>query len=317
MTHPIWIRQKDGLAFRDVPTHQGGRMPDFCIIGSAKCGTSALNAMLAKQPGFAMSFIKESHYFSTDAMLEKGDDWYRGLYHAAKPGQLLGEASTSYTRYPLVDGTAARMAAANPDMKLIYVIREPLKRTESECLQTLKYTRNVLGEDNTHMSLDEYYDMIEDPTHPHHTAIFSTSCYIDQIEAFDAHFPKENMLVLMQDDLKRDGAAVLERVCDFLGADKGALVSADLVRNATAGWQESLDRERGASKFQKIPSYDTLKNFVPAGIKSRLLNAAAGGETANRLAFSETRRAELTEKFREPNQRLQERIGTLPADWST
>ena len=290
-------------------------MPDFCIIGSAKCGTSALNAMLKKQADFAMCPIKESHYFSTKAIHEKGDDWYRGLYHGAKPGQILGEASTSYTRYPLVRGTAERMAAANPDLKLIYIIREPVKRTESECLQTLKYARNVLGEDNTHMTLDDYFDMIENPAHPHHTAIFATSCYIDQIDAFDACFPKENMLVLLQNDLHNDSKKVLAQICDFLGADSSKLVTADVTKNVTAEWKTSLDRENVASKFRAIPFYDVLKGLLPERIKEKLLAAVPGD--SKRLEFSEDRRALLTDAFRAPNRHLRERIGPLPEDWST
>ena len=33
-----------------------------------------------------------------------------------------------------------------PDAKLIYLVREPVARIESECMQALKYERYVLGE---------------------------------------------------------------------------------------------------------------------------------------------------------------------------
>ncbi len=165
-TAPVWARTKDGLAFADVATVAGGRMPDFCIVGAAKCGTTALNAMLAAQPFIFMNPLKEPHYFSTKVILDKGDDWYRGLYARATPDQFLGEASTSYTRYPLCDETIGRLIAANPGMKLIYMLREPVSRTESECLQLLKFTRHALGEDHTHLPLDDFFRMVEDPGHP-------------------------------------------------------------------------------------------------------------------------------------------------------
>lgn len=47
---PIWIRGPDGIAFDDIPVHDGGRMPNFCVIGAAKAGTTALDKRLSRHP---------------------------------------------------------------------------------------------------------------------------------------------------------------------------------------------------------------------------------------------------------------------------
>jgi hypothetical protein len=311
-TLPIWVRTKDGVSFGDVPVHSGGRMPDFCIIGAAKSGTTGLNAMLAAQSFIYMNPLKEPHFFSTPAILEKGDDWYRGLYAKAASTQFLGEASTSYTRHPAVEGTAARLAAANPDMKLIYVLRNPLARVESECLQTLKYASSVLDEDHTYLSLDDFFHQIEQPDHSYYSAIVSTSTYIDQIEHFRQHFSADNMLIVLQEDLKRDPKQVLTNICALLGADPALLVDTYIRANVTSDWQAGVARTRKAAKFQKLPFYSILKAVVPSQLKSYLLRHTK--EETN-LRFSDGLREELTERFREPNRRLAKILGALPADW--
>jgi|SRR6056297_703265 len=317
MVHlPFWIRNKSGVAFSDFPERLGGRMPDFCIIGAAKCGTTALNRMLSQQPSFYMSPIKEPHYFSTEFMLEKGQDWYRGLFSEAEPYQVCGESSTSYTRYPIVEGTAARMADANPDMKLIYIMREPVSRTESETLQTMKYAKNVLGEDHSTMPLDDFFYMIEEPNHPYYSAIFETSCYIKQIEAFMEYFEAENMLLLLQEDLKSSTISVLERVANFLGVDPTTLIESNVSRNVTSDWIGGLERERAATGFSNLPFYNALKPFVSLKLKTRLLKIA-GNRTnlSGDLRFSLKLREELREKFRCPNRRLRARLETVPENW--
>lgn len=312
---PIWIRDANGMAFSDIPVTPGGRMPDFCIIGAAKGGTTALNAMLDAQPFVFMNPLKEPHYFSTPELLERGDDWYRGLYAGASEDQILGEASTSYTRYPLVAGTAERMAAANPQMKLIYVLRNPVARAQSECLQTMKYAHRVLKEDHTHKSLDDFFREIEQPEHPYYADIVATSTYIDQIDAFRKVFDLENILILMQEDIRTDPKGTLSRICDFLGVDSSKLVDTDLRANVTAEWQEALSYERVETRFSKIPFYRTLKAIAPAGLKSYLLRKSSAKKMPTTQKFSPALKADLADIFREPNRRLSALIGPLPEDW--
>lgn len=309
---PIWSRTVNGVSFSDIPVRSNGAMPDFCIIGSAKSGTSALSAMLAAQPFIHMIPIKEPNYFSTEVMLARGDDWYRGLYAGATKGQLLGEASTSYTRYPAVEGTAERMAAANPNMKLIYVIRNPVARAESDCLQILKYAKYVLNEDFTKMPLDTFFRMIEQPNHSYYSAIASTSMYIDQIEQFRKHFCMENIIILFQSDIKINSKQVLIKICNLLNVDPTMLVDFDIQSNVTSEFHDGLSRIQAVAKFQKIPFYRSLKSTVPSWMKSYLLRI---NSPKVKLRFSDDLRNELTEKFREPNRRLASLLGTLPADW--
>ena len=309
---PIWSRRKDGIAFADVPTRPGGRMPDFCIIGAAKAGTTALNAILDQHPDIFMCPLKESHYFSTGAMLARGDDWYRGLYAEARDDQMAGEASTSYTRLPMTTGTAERLAAANPGMKLVYVLREPVARTESECLQTVKYARNLLGRDLSDKPLDEVLDILSDPTSDLYTAPIETSDYARQIAAYDAVFPREAMLILFQDELRDRPAETVARVFDHLGLPR-AEIDPGLKSNVTADFTTGLRDERLAARFRGLPGYGLLRGLMPKTLKDRIKAAVPRPEPR----LSDARRNALSRHFADRNADLAERLGgELPPEWS-
>lgn len=313
---PIWSRTLQGVSFSDVPTVPGGRMPDFCVIGTAKGGTSSLNSYLASHPSIFMCALKEPNYFSTPVMLERGDDWYRGLYAAAAPDQLCGEASTSYTRYPAVTGTAERLAKANPGMKLVYSIREPVSRTESDCLQVMKYVRGVLGEDHTAETLDTFFLQLSDPDHDFYLAPRETSLYADQLEQFEAHFPPEQILIIDSAELNSETATTLARILAFLGLDMPDSLDIETRQNVTAEFETALREERGLDQFRANPFYGLVRKVLPETLKRRIRQRLAQDVSLGHLRFSDSLRDRLQDQFAGPNDRLRRKYGLALNGWS-
>jgi hypothetical protein len=108
------------------------RQPNFITIGAMKSATSTLHEQLKQQPGFFMSEEKEPNFFSNDEIYANGLDWYSSLFSNAAPGDLCGESSTHYTKLTTYPHTVARMKAALPHVKLIYMIRHPIDRPNIE-----------------------------------------------------------------------------------------------------------------------------------------------------------------------------------------
>src|ERR1700751_4687440 len=121
-----------------TPAAGGLRIPDFFIVGHAKCGTTALYEMLGQHPQIFMPEYKwgagkEPWYYSRDNPHPQTDgvrsvaftgrhavtlEEYARLFADARPDQLVGEASTSY----LWSATAAhRIAQARPDARIIAI----------------------------------------------------------------------------------------------------------------------------------------------------------------------------------------------------
>ena len=317
MTEPVpfWVRTPQCVAFADVPTRAGGRMPDFCIIGAAKSGTTSLYHYLAAHPGIFMCPIKEPHYFSTDAIHTRGEDWYRGLYAEAGADQICGESSVSYTYHPIGPETAARMYRANPAMKLIYIVRQPVERIESEALQTMKYLKRVLKEDWFHMALDDFLDMIEDPVSPYYGAIVETSKYNRQIEIFEQHFPTDQILLLTQRDLRDTPDTVLARCHAFLGVDAHEATDLGGDRNVTANFLNSMARNRALDRLRRLPGYDLIKTLLPGRMKARILASATRSEDAVKPVLSPARKAHLETELGAQNALFEARIGRPWTTW--
>lgn len=119
--------------------------PDYVIIGAMKCGTSTLAAQLGAQPGLYMSTPKEPNFFSDDDVFARGPDWYAGLFAAAAPGDLAGEASTHYTKLPDHPHSLPRLAAMLPAPRLIYLIRDPVARAVSHYIHDWTENRIATG----------------------------------------------------------------------------------------------------------------------------------------------------------------------------
>ena len=93
-------------------------LPSFIIMGAMKCATSSIQKQLSLQDGIFMSEPKEPNFFSDDSVYSKGFSWYSQLFDDARTGDILGEASTHYTKLPDKPNSVVRMKKMLPDVKL-------------------------------------------------------------------------------------------------------------------------------------------------------------------------------------------------------
>jgi hypothetical protein len=215
---------------------QGKRraLPDFLILGAQKSGTSSLYRYLAQHPQIRASEPKEVHYFDggsdvANDSYARGEAWYRShfpLLSDLAPGQKVFEASPLYLLHPLA---AERIAAAVPQAKLIAVLRNPVDRALSH------YFHNVRNNDlrvnreelppRAAMAAEEarLADVIARGDYGNEIYRAFTykarGRYLEQLERYWAHFPRENLLTLRAEDLFRDPAATVGQVFDFLELD--------------------------------------------------------------------------------------------------
>ena len=102
-------------------------LPTFFVVGSPKCGTTALAQMLAAHPDVFLSEPKEPHFF--DAHHDNGLQPYMEQHFAGWSGAgVAGEATPSYLAVPYVP---ARIRSAIPGARLIAILRNPVQRAYS------------------------------------------------------------------------------------------------------------------------------------------------------------------------------------------
>ena len=182
-----------------------GRLPNFVVVGAMKAGTTSLYHYLRPHPQVFMPKIKELDFFAEGMNWERGLDWYRHQFAAApREATALGEASTVYAKFPRYQGVAERMERVLPDVRLIYVVRHPIDRIRSH------YEHRVASGAET--------APIED-------AVFDNPIYIDysryalQVEQYLEHFSREQLMIVVAEEMRSDRAGVMSRVYGFLGAD--------------------------------------------------------------------------------------------------
>lgn len=207
-------------------THGLRALPDFLIIGTQKGGTSSLLNYLLAHPRVGRHTRKEIHFF--DREFARGPAWYRGHFplraglraRAAVAGGpvVCGESSPSYLAHPLAP---ARAAGLVPGARLIVLLRNPIDRAHSHVRHQVRRGKESRSPDEALAAELDAPDpgpmwgqgAVAGPWHSY----LNRGRYVDQLLGWEAHYPREQMLVLASEALFREPRRVYARVLDFLG----------------------------------------------------------------------------------------------------
>jgi hypothetical protein len=202
---------------------------DFAIIGAQKSGTTSMFKYLVKHPRIHMPAEKEVPFFSRDDLYQAG--WPRFVetyFHAADPQRLWGTASPQYMADPRVP---ERMHAANPQTRLIALLRNPIDRAYSHFTMSLR--RNMEQRDFAQAVEEllqpqqlaecrqaippDYAEGYSQARHEVSRYYLVWSEYGRALQRFLDYFPNQQLLVLYMEDMQRDPQAAIDAVLRFLG----------------------------------------------------------------------------------------------------
>jgi hypothetical protein len=269
------------------PRHAAGRrLPDFFIVGHAKSGTTALYEMLRAHPQVFMPRMKEPQFFAkenpkrsedeplsfahTGERLETYDD-YLARFQAARPDQLMGEASTSYVWSRTA---AARIAAAQPEAKIIVLFREPAAFLRSLHLQMLQNSSETQSDLRRALALeDARREGRELPPKQNWPAalIYSERVrYAEQLRRFHELFSPERVLVLIYEEYRADNEATVRRVQRFLGIDDTVPIEPLQVNPTVRVRSEQVREAVRAAHRADDPASRALKSTLKAMTPARL-----------------------------------------------
>jgi len=200
---------------------------NFILIGAMKSGTSYIANNLEAHPEISFSRDKEPHYFSKYNMsLEE----YHQLFDFSKAHR--GEASTTYSFYPEFNkDVAADIYKYNPEMKLIYIVREPFDRITSDYMHL--YTRKY-----THLEFNQAIKKIP--------GIIHRTQYKTQLQKYLKFFDREQILLLQYEELSKSPERCFKRITDFLNIAEFEEIDRTLVNS-------SLHSNKTSYRFNQIP----------------------------------------------------------------
>ena len=186
-------------------------LPTFMIPGAAKGGTSYLAYVLGRHPDVCMTYPKEPGFFSTSpeksapVVYHKGLGFYRKYFLEYRGQKHIGDASTIY----FVDPASPRLIHQHiPNVKLVFSLRNPIDRVYSHYWEDIKNGRKRPDFKTFLFSKDE-----QSRRHLH------CSRYDIHLRRYFAQFSRDQMLILLYDDLKNNRVHTIDTILSFLGLE--------------------------------------------------------------------------------------------------
>src|SRR5919108_4032985 len=186
----------------------GGALPNLVVIGAMKCGTNALHHLLDRHPEIAMSEPKELNFFFGPDRIDR-EAWTRGNWgrgvawyaqHFDTPAAVRGESSPGYTS-PSHPEVALRMSALVAAVRLIYLVRDPVQRAISQY-----HHHQAEGAETRPLE-----EALLDP----HSQYISRSRYYDRLAPFLAHFDRQAIAIVGQEELAAQPRRTLRALFEF------------------------------------------------------------------------------------------------------
>jgi hypothetical protein len=243
-------------------------LPTFLIIGAVKAGTTSLHHYLDQHPEIQMSAVKETNFFSGAAdgvpyPVSRVDslDAYERLFDPAFA--VRGEASPGYSNHPRREGVPERIEALLPEVKLVYIVRDPIARA-------ISHFQMQVGLSEERRPAAEALTDLSEPR----TSYLQPGLYATQLELYLRRFPQEQILIVDQADLRADRAPTLRQVFDFLGVtgevDPARFEEELMSANQWRAYSPAYRRLRGAiaPMLRRLPQSlrDSLRGSVEHAI---------------------------------------------------
>ena len=212
-TNRLFIEKKSNFTYQ----FQDKRIVEFIIIGAQRSGTTSLSLNLAKHPEIYINnnkdpAISEVHFY--DINWKKGIEWYKKQFNYKF--KIVGEKTPSLINLPY---TFPLIQSVNPYVKLILTLRNPITRAYSAWkLNTKNKTekrtfidainhelKHKINTPNTFYTISKKY--------------LQRGLYANYIKELYRWFPKQNILILIMEDLSINTKDNYNKIFKFLNVN--------------------------------------------------------------------------------------------------
>ena len=268
-----------------------GRLPDFLGVGPPRAATSWLDAVLRGHVGLPRE-IKEVDFFVEN--YARGIEWYMSYFRDCDPALPAGEICPSY--YSAI--ARNRIALHIPRCRIICTFRDPVEWRYS-------FYKLALRNAWTHDDFGTW--VMKNPTNNE-----------GGLKAWFDSFGRENVLVLIHDDLEADAQSYLDSVCEFIGIESFAVAQSPVGDRRVNTFSAPPRNRRLARRARKLrdwlrarEAYHTISLLGRAGIWRYCFEG--GDEFA---PIDPALEARLRERFRPEVEALAQLTGRDLSMWS-
>lgn len=194
-------------------------LPDFILPGAPKCATSSLYEWLTQHPMVRRASCKEPtnfiHYPTSELRLRMHFPFRFGRRF------LTGEASVEYFTHP---HAAEHIHAIVPHVRLIFVLRNPIERAWSDYCMFVKFRAEredfdtVIRRSMQWFAYPEIQPLLDSALKNAFSPVryLASGLYADVLSRWFRYFPREQCLVVFQEDLLEDPRLVQSKILQHL-----------------------------------------------------------------------------------------------------
>lgn len=256
-------------------------MPDYCIIGFPKCGTTSLHEYLNKHPDVYLPIGKEIDFF--DRLYSRGQNWYKAAFPLTlkkfyiqkmkKRIFLTGEATPRYIYHPYA---LERIKKLKPNMKLIILIRNPVDRAFSHYKMNKNNDYEYLDFEN---ALDEekerikgrYEKMQKDQKYYSWNydlyAYIELGQYYEKIKKCFELFDQKQVMIIQSEEFQKNTSDIYKQVLKFLELPKHELSEYKFFKKKNyEGEKMSLEIRKRLEQYFK-PYNEKLSKLIEQDIE--------------------------------------------------
>lgn len=219
-------------------------MYKFLGIGAQKTGTTWLYEMLRQHPDIAFPLGKEVHYWNRAYPAQSSDDYFAKFQH---PTLSEGEITPAYAF--LASTTIEEIYRHQPDLKIIFIIRNPVERAWSSAKMALGRAEMKFCEASDAWFIDHFNSKGSLLRGDYE------ACLRRWIEVYSA----EQVLVLKFEDIKQTPDDVLSKCCHHIGINEFDTVQLGLMQTTQAVFSTS---EQKLNYYLKRHLLDLYQNKI-------------------------------------------------------
>jgi hypothetical protein len=300
-------------------------LPNFIMIGAAKCGSTSLYNYLRQHPDVYMCPKEDANFFALEGGVvslympplgEKiGRKWvqtleeYGSLFEAASGQRAIGESSNIYLN---ISRSAERIQHYCPEARIMAILRNPVDRAFSNFLHLLGMGLEPHADFADALKAEE--ERVRAGWHPM-WFYKQTGCYHTMLQPYFERFDKSRIRIFLYDDLSRNPISLVQSVFDFLEVDKSFRPDVSEVHKSTG-----VPGNKSLHRFltERNPLKTFVKSLVPDRFRRSYRSKVAKKLVQRNLVkptLDANLRKQLVGEFREEVLRLQELIGRDLGQW--